>query len=164
MRVTQLLRYFSYCSGSTIKMTTPHNNENKLSQQGSMAEHTLPPPSGLYPQPTSFPHCLPPPEASLAAAPRAVLWAMRRMEERHTGVRTQETHVLWAERKMEERRTVVRTHFPGISHDSATCPICERTFYKGWYHPADQKLYHHMGRGKGHRSLRNGMEWSRWLN
>jgi hypothetical protein len=26
-------------------MTTPHNNENKLSQQGSLAEHTLPPPS-----------------------------------------------------------------------------------------------------------------------
>ena len=40
----------------------------------------------------SFSHCLPPQEVFSTAVPRAVLWAMRNMEEKRTGVRTQEPY------------------------------------------------------------------------
>ena len=54
------------------------------------------------------------------------------------------------------------------------CPMCDREFRMGWYHFADQKLYDHMSHGKGHRRLRNELDWatshwyyvwhlSRWL-
>jgi hypothetical protein len=47
-----------------------------------------------------------------------------------------------------------------INTERAECPICDATFWKGWYHTADMKLYDHMGRGKAHRSLRNDIWWN----
>ena len=41
----------------------------------------------------------------------------------------------------------------------ATCPLCSKTFFKGLYHPASQKLWQHMGRGKMHRKKRQILSW-----
>jgi hypothetical protein len=46
-----------------------------------------------------------------------------------------------------------------VSNYRAECPMCEKKFIGGWYHPADQKLHSHMGHGKAHRSYSNNMPW-----
>ena len=43
--------------------------------------------------------------------------------------------------------------------DWIACPICDKRFFVGFHHPADQKLYHHMRKGKAHRSVRANMTW-----
>ena len=43
--------------------------------------------------------------------------------------------------------------------DWIACPICAKPFFVGWNHPADQKLYHHMRKGKAHNALRAHMTW-----
>ena len=42
----------------------------------------------------------------------------------------------------------------------AMCPVCSKTFFLGYYHPASQKLWQHMGHGKGHRTIRHKMRWN----
>lgn len=39
----------------------------------------------------------------------------------------------------------------------AQCPFCGKTFYRGGFHPADQKLYHHML--NSHRSRAHERHW-----
>ena len=39
------------------------------------------------------------------------------------------------------------------------CPICHKIFEVGWDHPADQKLFHHLKKGRAHRSQRANMLW-----
>jgi hypothetical protein len=46
-----------------------------------------------------------------------------------------------------------------ISYKNAECPICERKFRGGWYHPADQKLHSHMRNGKAHRTFSQDIPW-----
>jgi hypothetical protein len=61
-------------------------------------------------------------------------------------------------RLAREAASMARTMMD-VSNDSAECPMCERKFRGGWYHPADQKLYDHMRHGKAHRSYSNNMPW-----
>ena len=44
--------------------------------------------------------------------------------------------------------------------EEVTCPVCSKTFSEGYYHPASQKLWQHMGHGKGHRTIRHKMRWN----
>jgi hypothetical protein len=53
----------------------------------------------------------------------------------------------------------------------STCPHCDKEFFMGRYHGADQKLYDHMrmfrGPGKqGHREYLNEIDWQKhtWIN
>ena len=48
-----------------------------------------------------------------------------------------------------------------ITKSSATCPICGKAFERGYYHPADEKLYCHMQNGKAHRQRAREMNWDR---
>ena len=50
--------------------------------------------------------------------------------------------------------------FVGMSSDVAMCPECSKTFFQGGFHPASQKLWQHMGHGKGHRTIRHKMRWN----
>ena len=50
--------------------------------------------------------------------------------------------------------------YAGLSSEEATCPVCSRTFFQGGFHPASQKLWQHMGHGKGHRTIRHKMRWN----
>jgi hypothetical protein len=59
-----------------------------------------------------------------------------------------------------------------IGFYNSICPVCNKKFSCGWFHPADQKLYCHMngmvskgGRGKSaYRALLNTIDWEtdRW--
>jgi DNA repair exonuclease SbcCD ATPase subunit len=52
-----------------------------------------------------------------------------------------------------------------LSSEEATCPVCDKTFSQGGFHPASQKLWQHMGHGKMHRKARQKLSWdsSDWL-
>jgi len=48
-----------------------------------------------------------------------------------------------------------------INQAIAQCPICGKTFERGYYHPANQKLYCHMRNGgKAHRRRAREMNWN----
>ena len=113
-------------------MTTPHNNENSLSQQAADVERKL----------TEFVDSSPPSSPTPS-------------EHRY---RSPPTCFIF--KTMEDKRTWTRTPCQGISHDVAICPTCGSVFHEGYYHRADMKLYDHMGRGKGHRRERNEIEWT----
>ena len=46
----------------------------------------------------------------------------------------------------------------------AMCPVCSKTFFEGYYHPASQKLWEHMGdtltERNLHREARQQMRWN----
>ena len=46
----------------------------------------------------------------------------------------------------------------------AMCPVCSKTFFLGYYHPASQKLWEHMGdtltERNLHREARQQMRWN----
>ena len=113
--------------------TTPHNNENSLSQQVILAEETLPPPHS-DPVPDFPPIVL---ETRYRSCPTAFYF---------------ET--------VQDKLTWTRTPCQGISYDIAECPVCESVFLKVYYHRADRKLYDHMAHGKGHRRERKEIEWT----
>ena len=114
-------------------MTTPHNNENSLSQQVILAEVER----KLAEVVDSSPTLPPPSEHRYRSPPTCFIF-----------------------KTMEDKRTWTRTPCQGISHDVAICPTCGSVFHEGYYHRADMKLYDHMGRGKGHRRERNEIEWT----
>jgi len=48
----------------------------------------------------------------------------------------------------------------GHSCRDSNCPICGKQFHSGGYHPADQKLYHHMReKDECHRQRARRMNW-----
>ena len=51
--------------------------------------------------------------------------------------------------------------YAGLCSEEAMCPVCSKTFFQGYSHPASQKLWQHMGRGKGHRKTRQKMLWNK---
>ena len=47
--------------------------------------------------------------------------------------------------------------------DMSTCPVCDKSFFYGYHHPADQKLNHHMQdvqfKKKEHLDTFSAMTW-----
>ena len=50
----------------------------------------------------------------------------------------------------------------GTSSKEATCPVCSKTFFQGYFHLASQKLWQHMGNMDNlHLEARQKMRWNK---
>ena len=88
-----------------------------------------------------------------------IQFAQEILEFKKARVLDQDLRRVLAGKPSDEARTCARNLVQAMELPETQCPICDKQFQEGYYHPAEMKLWQHMGHGRSHRRMRQWMDW-----